>query len=108
MKKRNRLRKNKEIAALVNKKISKSSSSFIIYYNQNDYSFSRVCISVSKKLGNAVIRNKIRRQIREMVKDIFALDKNKDYVIVARKLYNEKDFHQNKEQLESLYQKINN
>lgn len=106
MKKRYRLRKNNEISELVNKRIFKTCSSFVIYYAKNEYEHSRVCISVSKKLGNAVVRNKIRRQIREMVKFVFDLNKKIDYVIVARKLYNDKDFNENKDLLKSTYEKI--
>lgn len=43
---------------------------FIIYYLKNDIGHARIGISVSKKLGKAVIRNKIKRQVRMIVKEI--------------------------------------
>ena len=42
-----------------------------MYYQPNsDIGHSRICISVGKKNGNAVTRNKIKRLIRENYKNI--------------------------------------
>ena len=54
MKKKYRLKRNEEISSLVKQNKIKKSKSFIVYYQDNEYDYSRICISVSKKLGNAV------------------------------------------------------
>ena len=57
---------------------------FVVYTYQNQIAHFRLGISVSKKIGNAVIRNKIKRAIRENFKvhkqDIIA----KDIIVIAR------------------------
>ena len=58
MKKKYSLKRNEEIAQIVHKHRLKSDDCFTIYYQNNENNqHSRVCISVSKKNGNAVIRN---------------------------------------------------
>ncbi len=56
-----------------------------IYIYDNDIK-TRFGISVSKKVGNAVVRNKIKRQIKNII-DINKKDfqKNKDYIIIIKK-----------------------
>ena len=57
----------------------------VLYARKNRTNTNRVGITVSKKLGHAVVRNRIRRRIRE----IYRLNEEKfqpgwDIVIVAR------------------------
>ena len=47
-------------------KLAKNKS-FIIYYSDNDLPYNRYGISVGKKLGNAVYRNKYKRKIRAII-----------------------------------------
>lgn len=46
----------------------------------------RVGFTVSKKVGNAVVRNRVRRRLRALVRDLDpgALRANYDYVLIAR------------------------
>ena len=59
---------------------------FISIYIYDNDSKTRFGISVSKKVGNAVVRNKIKRQIKNII-DINKKDfqKNKDYIIIIKK-----------------------
>ena len=47
----------------------------------------RIGFTITKKIGGAVIRNKIKRRFRAIIKEIFTkyLKKNYDYVIIANK-----------------------
>jgi len=39
---------------------------FVIYYREGSHPFHRLGITVSKKIGNAVVRNRIKRLFREI------------------------------------------
>lgn len=54
---------------------------------QNEFDGMRLGFTVTKKLGNAVVRNRIRRRLRAVTQIIFTEHgiKGFDYVIVARK-----------------------
>lgn len=106
MKKKYSLKRNEEIAKLVHLRKFVKNDCFVIHYNLNDKENSRICISVSKKIGKAVIRNKCKRQIREMVTALFDLNIKIDYVIVVRNNYVLNDFSINKEKINELYLKI--
>ena len=47
----------------------------------------RIGFTITKKIGGAVIRNKIKRRFRAIIREIFTkyLKKNYDYVIIANK-----------------------
>lgn len=46
----------------------RSSSQFIVFYRANGQARSRFGISVKKAIGPAVVRNRIRRRIREILR----------------------------------------
>lgn len=107
MKKKYSLKRNEEIGKIIHlRKFVKNNVYLIYYFNNENNEHSRICISVSKKNGNAVVRNKIKRQIREMVTGIFDFSLKKDYVIIVRNDFMNNDFNENKQQLTNLYLKI--
>ncbi|HXY53169.1 MAG TPA: ribonuclease P protein component [Nitrospirota bacterium] len=68
-----RLRKKKEfVSAMKGKRLSVDGLS--LFYAKNDKGNFRVGISVSKKMANAVKRNRLRRQIRDCIQRVL-----KDY-----------------------------
>ncbi len=67
----------------------------------------RVGISVSKKLGKAVVRNKIKRQVRMMVQEVFDKNQKKDFIIIVRNNFLECSYRDNRKSLESLCNKMN-
>lgn len=99
----NRIRKNNDFSLAIKKGHSNSNDSFVIYYLKTDLNHSRVGISVSKKVGNAVVRNHIKRQIRAICDSLIEYNQSSfDVVIIARKSFNNYDFQKNKELLSNL------
>jgi ribonuclease P protein component len=85
MKKTVSLKLNREFKSLYYRGGSTVSSLLVIYYRKNKKSENRLGLTVSKKTGNAVVRNRVRRLIKEnyrlrenLIKDGY------DIVIVAR------------------------
>lgn len=106
MKKENRLLKNNEFKNVLDTRISVACGEFVIYCCKNNLNRFRIGISVSSKLGNSVVRHKIKRRISEMIKDIFDVSKNVDIVIIARKKFLENNFVNNKKILEKMLKKL--
>lgn len=46
----------------------RSSRQFIVFYRANGRALSRFGMSVKRALGNAVVRNRIRRRVREIIR----------------------------------------
>lgn len=95
----NRIKKNQDFALTINKGQAFRYPSYLIYVKQNELGYTRVGISASKKLGNAVTRNRVKRQTRAIVDSL--IDYNKyalDIVIVLKLKFLEKDFDDNKSQ----------
>ncbi|MEK6560094.1 MAG: ribonuclease P protein component [Nitrospirota bacterium] len=65
----------------------KANRYFVLYYVETDLGYSRIGMSVSRKLGGAVKRNRVKRLIREIVRvdDYSCLkEMSLDMVVVAR------------------------
>ena len=106
MKKEYRVKKNEDFSHIIKHKQSLANRSFIIYYVKNDLNHARIGISVSKKLGKAVIRNKIKRHVRMIVQQTINFNDNYDYIVIVRNKYLDLDFISNLNELKYLYKKI--
>ena len=79
------VKENYEFRRIYRKGKSAGSPQLVIYCQRNRRGHSRLGVSVSTKLGCAVVRNRVRRRIRE----IYRLNKAKmlpgyDLIVVAR------------------------
>ena len=106
MKVKNRVKSHEEFQDIIHSNHCEKNSYYVVHYQKNDLNYTRIGISVSKKLGNAVVRNKIKRQIRIMSTQLLDLKDPWNLIIVARSAYDTKDFAKGKEQLQSLLQVI--
>ena len=83
MKKEYRVKKSSEIEGIIKKRQSKGNKYFVLYKSENhENSHFRFAVSVSKKFGNAVKRNKIKRQIREIFSKKAIIDHYDIFVVV--------------------------
>ena len=82
------------------------SSNIILYVVNNNLQHSRVGISVGKKVGGSVKRNRIKRLLREILRHIWGrVIKERDIVIVAKKDALGKDLKALWQDLEGLFKK---
>lgn len=104
MNKHQRVKKNAEFQKIFKRGKSFANRQFVVYCfekeGQEDF---RLGLSVSKKIGNAVTRNRIKRYIRQAfleMKD--EVKPNMDYVIIARHQAATMDFHESKKSLQHV------
>ena len=86
MKKNFRVKREKDFKAIFKDGASFANRKFVVYQLENQQNHFRVGLSVSKKLGNAVTRNQIKRRIRHILQSVKgSLVENVDFVVIARK-----------------------
>lgn len=106
MKKKNRVKKAEEFQEMIHRGKKQVNQSFVVYSSSKKEEEARIGISLSKKIGNAVHRNKIKRQVRMMLQDTIDFKKCPvDAVIIIRFNYNGLDFEANKKNLEKIMDK---
>ena len=106
MKKIYRIKKNEEFSKIINQKHSIASGSFVVYYTDRKLDNARAGISVSKKLGDAVDRNKIKRQLRQMIMALVDFNLcTKDFIVIVRIPYLKNSYQDNLADLEKLLKK---
>lgn len=79
------LKNTREFERVFRKRVSAANKYLIMYVAKNEKNYTRIGISVSKKVGNSVVRHRTTRLIRES----YRLHKEKikpdyDIVVVAR------------------------
>lgn len=85
MKKSYRVKKEKDFQLVFHSGYSGANRQFVVYVYPKEQSHFRVGISVGKKLGNAVVRNHIKRKIRHALMDVQSQIKpTVDFIIIAR------------------------
>ena len=99
----NRIKATDDFALTIKKGKAQRDQSYVIHYRANTYTYTRVGISVSSKLGNAVARNHIKRQIRSMCDELIKYDNHPlDIVIVAKQEFLDRSYNDNKQSLKKL------
>lgn len=106
MKKKNRVCKNHEFSSIIQCRTFVKSPGFVFYFVPRKEDHARIGISVGKKLGNAVVRNRIKRQMRALVDSVFTFDEIYDAVIIVRPDFMKSDFAQNKAELEQTRKRV--
>lgn len=106
MKKINIVKERKDFDMAFKKKNQLKSKYFYLYINENDYNHYRFGICVSKKLGKAYQRNKLKRRIKDIIDKSKLHFSSKDYIIVLK--HNSKDalYIELKDDLENLLKNL--
>lgn len=104
MKKILRLKSNKEISKLVKIRNTVGNKYYVIYTIDSDST--KIAISVSKKIGNAVTRNYQKRVVREIVSKRLNYIRNKNILIVVKTSCLDISFTEKEKVLENLLMKV--
>lgn len=79
------LKKNSEFQNVYNNGKSFANKYLVMYVFENESNRNRIGVSVSKKVGNSVIRHRITRLIKEIYRlNIENIEKNVDIIVIAR------------------------
>lgn len=86
MDKKNRLRNNEEFEKVYRRGKNYWNRNLIIYVMKNDLNYSRIGFSVTKKIGNSVVRNRTKRRMKEICRQNFGNIKGGyDIIIIPKK-----------------------
>lgn len=91
MQKHQRLRKSREFAAVRRQGRSWSNRYLVLIACRNDTETTRFGFSVGKRIGKAVVRNKVKRRLRELARSS-NIPGGWDLVFIARKDASTADF----------------
>ena len=89
------LKKNRDFQKVYRKGKSYANKYFVMYVLKNETEQNRIGISVSKKVGNSVIRHHLTRLVRESYRlheEMF--NSGLDIVVIARSTAKEISYHQ--------------
>ena len=107
MKKSETIKRKEDFTNLITTGKYIKTNEYIIYYKDNDSDKPMFGIAISKKIGNAVTRNKLKRQTREIIYKLKSLFKNnKDYIIMIRKGCLDTSFNSRLKSLEDKIKEI--
>ena len=63
-----RIRKTSEFESVYQSGKSYANKYYVIYMSKNDLGINRLGVSVSKKVGNSVVRHRIKRLVKESIR----------------------------------------
>ena len=89
------LKKNKDFQQVYRHGTSKANRYLVMYVLDNQYMKNRLGISVSKKVGNSVVRHRLTRLVRESYRlneELFR--RNLDIVVIARSGAKDKSYRE--------------
>lgn len=98
------LRKNIEFKDVYNKKISYANKYLIMYIKKNGTDTLRLGVSVSKKVGNSIVRHRLARLIREAFRlNCEKIKSGYDIVVIARAGLKDKNYKETESAMIHLF-----
>ncbi len=106
MKKREMIKSHREFSEIIGHTFYLKNKNYTIYIRKGNYSYPHFGIAVSKKLGNAVNRNLLKRRMRQILDEYKKqLSQNEDYIIIMKENLKNASFKEMKDSFESLIEK---
>lgn len=108
LKRINRLKKKREFSFIYRKGKSYHTKYLSLYVTQTRLKYSKIGFSISNKVGNSVVRHKIKRRLAEIIKSkIEELGRN-NYVFIAKIGSNTLSYTELCKNVETLMIKVQN
>jgi ribonuclease P protein component len=101
MQSRHRLTTSKQFSQVHREGLSIANRLLVVRVLANGLDHSRFGFLVSKRIGNAVVRNRVKRRLREVVR-LTPVKPGWDAVFIARRDINRADFQELKQAAENL------
>ena len=101
------LKKSKEFSKIYKSGKSVADKYLVLYYRRNNLGYSRIGYSISKKVGNAVVRNRIKRLLKESYRLNFDDFKDGyDFIFIARVRAKDITFKEVEKSMKKLFGRI--
>lgn len=89
------LKNKNEFDKVYNCNQSKGNKYLVVYIRENNLNTNRIGLSISKKVGNSVIRHRVARLIRESYRlNYQSIKSGYDIVIIAKFTIKDKSYHE--------------
>jgi ribonuclease P protein component len=103
MKRQNKLKKRKHFNYIYKQGQSKSSKFVKVVFIKSKYKPFKVGFSVSKKIGKSVVRNKVKRRMKEIFYSFYdCISHNNNYIFVAKEGIENLSFELLKQEMKSV------
>ncbi|MCF8008700.1 MAG: ribonuclease P protein component [Halanaerobiales bacterium] len=81
------LKKKSDFNRVYKRGKSKASSHLVLYWYPNGENINRYGFSINKRIGKAVVRNKLKRRLKEIIRKEIdrSFKKGYDFILIARK-----------------------
>ncbi|MEK6691783.1 MAG: ribonuclease P protein component [Nitrospirota bacterium] len=104
-----RIRKGYEFKDIYKIGNSFSSDCLVLFVKKNNLNYPRFGLSVGKKIGGAVKRNRVKRRLREIMRELLrSIQGGFDLVFVARKGTEDMNFNDLKDRAKELILRATN
>ena len=101
-----RLKKKKQFAFIYKKGTRKSTRYLSLFAVESKFSCFKIGYSVSKKIGKANVRNKVKRRLKEIVRTSEFPKNYHNYVLMAKEGIENLTFIELKNQVKEIFSKI--
>jgi ribonuclease P protein component len=98
-----RLRKRSEFLRLSNAQQKTHIRGFLLVWSANTHSIARLGITVGKKIGCAVVRNRVKRYLREIFRQNRMVLTAVDVNIIARRESSQMDYFEVQRELDKAF-----